>query len=57
MDKKDKKHLEVLRQRQQKVHLQLSGARQQADDPAEIKQLELEMKTIQGEIELIKSKA
>ncbi len=56
MDKKDKKHLEVLRQRQQKVQLQLSGARQQADDLTEIKQLEQQMKAIQAEIEKIKSK-
>ncbi len=57
MDKKDKKHMEVLRQRQAKLQLQLSGSRKQADDPAEIKQLELEMKSIVDEIEKLKTKS
>ena len=57
MDKKDKKHLEVLRQRKEKVLLQLSGARKQADDPAEIKQLEQEIEAIQAEVEKIKAKS
>ncbi len=57
MDKKDKKHLEVLRQRKEKVQLQLSGARKQADDPAEIKQLEHEIEAIQAEVEKIKTKS
>ncbi len=57
MDKKDKKHLEVLRQRKEKVQLQLSGARKQADDPAEIRQLEQEMQSIQAEVEKIKAKS
>lgn len=56
MDKRDKKHLEVLRQRQRKLQLQLAGARQQADDPAEVKQLENELKSLQAEIEKLKAR-
>jgi hypothetical protein len=56
MDKKDKKHLDVLRQRQQKLQLQLAGAKKQADDPQELRQLEEQMKSVLAEIERLKSK-
>ena len=49
--------MEVLRQRQAKLQLQLSGSRKQADDLAEIKQLEQEMKSIVDEIEKLKTKS
>ncbi len=51
MDKKSKKQLEVLRQRQQNLQRQLAGARRQADDPAEVKELEAEMQKVTQEIE------
>lgn len=55
MDKKDKKHLDVLRQRQQKIQQQLAGARKQADDPSEIRQFEEELKKIEIEIQRLKA--
>jgi hypothetical protein len=57
MDKRDKKHLDVLHQRQQKLQMQLAGARKQADDPAEIRQLEQQLNSLQAEIEKLKAKS
>ena len=57
MDKKQKKQLEVLRQRQQNLQRQLAGARRQADDPAEIRELEAELAKITSEIERLRDDA
>ena len=51
MDKKSKKQIEVLRQRQQNLQRQLAGARKQADDPSEVNDLETELKKVAAEIE------
>ncbi len=54
MDKKTKKHLDVLRQKQQKLQRQLAGAKKQADDPTEVAQIEIELKRIAADIEKLK---
>jgi hypothetical protein len=43
MDKKIKKKIDVTNQRLAKLRLQLSGAKQQLDDPAEVERLEREI--------------
>lgn len=40
MDKKTKKQIEVLRTRLNKLQMQLSGAKQQCDDPDEVAHLQ-----------------
>jgi len=54
MDKKVKKRLDVLRQRLQKVQQQLSGARQQCDEPDDVRRLEQEKTQIEAEIEKLR---
>ncbi|MCA9148154.1 MAG: hypothetical protein KDA92_02580 [Planctomycetales bacterium] len=55
MDKKAKKKIEVLRQRIQKLQLQLAGARQQEDEPGEAQRIENEIKTLLADIEKLKA--
>lgn len=55
MDKKAKKRIEVLRQRVQKLRQQLAGAKQQADDPAEIDNLNREIEAAEAEIAKLKA--
>lgn len=57
MDKKSKKQLEVLRQRQQNLQRQLAGARRQADDPREVTDLETQLRKITEEIERLREDA
>ena len=40
LDKKSKKRIAVLRERLQKLEKMLAGAKQQCDDPDEVKELE-----------------
>ena len=54
MDKKDKKRLEVLKQKIQKLRLQLAGARQQADEPGEEAKILKESQAAEAEIAQIK---
>jgi hypothetical protein len=54
MDKKIKKKIEVLNQRLQKLRQQLSGARQQDDEPGEVEKLELEIGQVTAEVERLK---
>lgn len=54
MDKKAKKRIEVLKQRLQKLRLQLAGARQQNDEPGEVAQLEREVATVESELEKLR---
>lgn len=56
MDKKTKKKLEFLRQKQAKVQKLLSDAKAQTDDPAEVEQLQTQINEIKAEIEVLKSK-
>ena len=55
MNKKDKKRLQVLNQRIQKLRLQLAGARQQGDDPEEFERLERELTSAQSEVAKLKA--
>lgn len=49
MDNRDKKRLEVIKQRLQKLRLQLAGAKQQQDEPDEVKKIETEIATLEAE--------
>jgi cob(I)alamin adenosyltransferase len=55
MDKKTKKRLDVVRKTLQKLRLQLSGTRQQDDEPGELERLESEIATLEQEAEKLKS--
>ena len=55
MNKKDKKRLQVLNQRIQKLQLQIAGARQHGDDAGELALLEKELTDARAEVEKIKS--
>ena len=50
MDKKAKKKIDVLHQRLTKLRQQLSGARQQMDDPDEVKRLEKQVAEAETEL-------
>jgi archaellum component FlaC len=54
VDKKAKKKTEVLRDRLAKLRQQLSGAKKQLDDPAEVERLEREIAQAQAELEKLK---
>ena len=49
MDKRDKKRIDVINQRLQKLRLQLAGAKQQADDPGEAQRIETEIAQLEAE--------
>ena len=50
MDKKAKKRHEVIKKKLEQLRLQLSGAKQQPDDPAEIVQLQKEIAKLEAEM-------
>lgn len=54
MDKKAKKRIEVLRHRIQKLQQQLSGAKNQEDEPGEVAKLEAEIAEATTQIEELK---
>ena len=54
MDKKAKKRIQVLNQRVQKLRLQITGAKEQPDDPNVLVQLEQELEKTQAEIKKLK---
>jgi phage shock protein A len=54
MDKKAKKKIQTLNQRIQKLHQQLAGARQQADDPGELKALERQIADAEADVAKLK---
>jgi hypothetical protein len=54
MDKKLKKKQDVLRQRLQRLHQQLAGARKQMDDQDEVRRLEKEIATNESELAKLK---
>lgn len=55
MDKKTKKKIDILRKRLQKLKQQVAGAKQQDDEPGEIKRLEEEIQQTDLEIENLQS--
>lgn len=54
MDKKAKKRIDLLNQKLQKLRQQLAGAKKQLDDPADVKRLEAEIATAEGELRELK---
>ena len=54
MDKKSKKKLDVIHKKVQKLQLQLSGAKQQNDEPGEVERLEKEIAELRAEAEALK---
>ncbi len=55
LDRKSKKRLEVLRQRLQKLQQQLTGVKQQEDEPGEAARIEKEIEDVRAETQRIKS--
>ena len=55
MDKKAKKRIEVLRKKITQLQQQLAGAKQQMDDPEEVRQYEAQIATAQEEIDKLKA--
>ncbi len=55
LNKKQKKQIDVLRQKIQKQRQLLTAAKQQMDDPAEVEQLQKEIAEHEAMIEKIKS--
>lgn len=55
MDKKAKKRIEVLRKKITQLQQQLAGAKQQMDDPDEVRQYETQIADAQAEIEKLKA--
>jgi hypothetical protein len=49
VDKRDKKRIDVIHQRVQKLRQQLAGARQQEDEPGEAKRIEDEIAKLEAE--------
>lgn len=56
MDKKSKKRLEVLRAKLEKSQKLLKDARAQTDDPAEVDQIQQQIKVIEAEIAELRGK-
>jgi peptidoglycan hydrolase CwlO-like protein len=54
MDKKAKKRLEVIRPKLQNLQKQLSGAKQQDDEPGEVQRLEQEIENLKAEVAALK---
>ena len=55
LNKKQKKQIDVLRKKQQKLQQLVSAARQQPDDPTEVPRLQSELAVVEAEIEKIKN--
>ncbi len=55
MDKKAKKRLEVINKKLQTLRPRLAGSKAQADDPAELQQLEDEIAKLEAEAAEIKA--
>ncbi len=55
MDKKAKKRLDVINQKISKLRMQLSGAKQQDDEPGEVERLEADIKALQEEAQKLKA--
>jgi hypothetical protein len=55
MDKKAKKRIDMLHKKLIDLRQRLAGAKQQMDDPGEVRQLESEIAATQQEIEKLKN--
>ncbi len=56
MDKKTKKRLEILRQKLEKTQKLLVAAKQQTDEPDEIRNIERQIEELKSEIDELKKK-
>ncbi len=57
MDKKAKKKIDVLNKKMQMLKQQLSGAKQQDDEPGEVERLEAEIASCQQQVAKLKAGA
>ena len=55
MNKKDKKKLDVINQKLQQLRKQLSGAKQQEDEPGEVQRLEAEIGSLLSQAQELKA--
>jgi len=55
MDKKTKKRLEIARDRLQKLRRQISGAKEQNDEPGHVERLAAEIAKVESEIDRLKA--
>ena len=55
LDKKQKKRLEVINKKLQTMRPRLAGAKEQADEPGEVKQLEDEIASLEAEAKEIRA--
>jgi DNA repair exonuclease SbcCD ATPase subunit len=55
MDKKTKKRIDLLNKKLNEYRQRLAGARQQMDDPDEVRQLEADIAAAQKEIDKLKT--
>ena len=55
MDKKVKKRIDVLQPKLQKLRMQLAGAKQQLDDPDEVRRLEADIAAAEAELKTLKA--
>jgi hypothetical protein len=55
VDKRDKKRVDVLNLKLQKLRQQLSGARRQMDDAEEVARLERQVTEVEAELQKLKS--
>jgi hypothetical protein len=55
MDKKVKKQLSLANQKLQKLRQQLSGAKQQNDEPGEVERLEAQIADLETEVKKLKA--
>ncbi|TWU56511.1 hypothetical protein Poly51_24220 [Rubripirellula tenax] len=55
MDKKAKKRLDIINKKLQTLRPRLAGSREQADDPAELQQLEDEVAKLEAEATELKA--
>ena len=53
MDKKTKKRITVLRERLQKLHKMMAGAKQQSDEADELEELKQQIKKAQAELSML----
>ena len=54
MDKKVKKRIDIANKKLQLLRQQLAGARQQDDEPGEVKRLEAQISTLEEELRKLK---
>ncbi len=55
LDKKQKKQIDVAKKKIAQLRLQLAGAKQQMDDPADVQRLQQEIANLEAQIKKIQS--